>query len=302
MFLGSRKLKEYLERFEGIFLSSATINKILRRFGFKPADEIIQAEARKNDPQKQKKFEEEQALLKKDWQRFCRANPKDLYQIDLMTFYIRDAHRVWLISVMDDHSRFIVNWGLFRDKTAENVLEVLKGAFVKYGLPEEILTDNGKQFTAWKGVTLFEKLLTKLNIHHTKATAHHPQTLGKLEAYHRNIQRELIDVEVFRSMEEAATRITDYVEHYNYARTHQGIGGLVPADRYFGIAQEIERKKTEQKAIGNEKVLVGGNKLIYMVGKLFGHSLRIQDEGGKMLVYIDGNLKKSLDFTIKSAN
>jgi len=68
--LGSRKLQEHLARFEGIILSAGTVNKILRRFGFKPADEVIQAEARKNDPEKQKKYEEEQAEQEREWQRF----------------------------------------------------------------------------------------------------------------------------------------------------------------------------------------------------------------------------------------
>jgi len=232
-FLGSRKVKEFLERFEGIFLSVATVNRILRRFGFKPADEIIQAEARRNDPEKAKAYEEELALAQADWERFCRPRPNDLWQVDLSTFYIRGLYRVWLVVVIDDHSRYVVNHGLFRQATGEAVLEVLKGAMVKHGLPKEILTDNGAQFTTWKGVTQFEKLLHRLGIYHTKAAPHHPQTLGKVEAFNKTIERELINVEIFRTMEEAGERIHRFIEHYNYERTHQGIGGFTPADRYF---------------------------------------------------------------------
>jgi len=298
-FLGSRKLKEYLARFEGIHLSQVTVNRILRRFGFKPADEIIQAEARKNDPEKARAYEEELERAKQEWQRFCRANPNDLWQIDLSTFFIRGQYRVWLITVLDDHSRYVVNHGLFRKADAEAVLEVLKGAMAKHGLPKEILTDNGPQFVTWKGVTRFEKLLHKLGIYHTRARPHHPQTLGKLESFHRNIERELLNVEVFRTMEEARERIAQYIEHYNYARPHQGIGGFTPADRYFGIAQEVERWQKQKKALGNEAVVAAGPPAIFLVGKVFDHQVRLEDSGGRLELYVDGKLVRSMDLVPK---
>jgi hypothetical protein len=70
---------------------------VRRRFGFKPADEIIQAEAKRNDPEKAKAYEEELALAQADWERFCRPRPNDLWQVDLSTFYIRGLYRVWLV-------------------------------------------------------------------------------------------------------------------------------------------------------------------------------------------------------------
>jgi transposase InsO family protein/transposase-like protein len=298
-FLGSRKLRDFLARFEGIHLSQVTVNRILRRFGFKPADEIIQAEARRNDPEKAKAYEEELRQAKEEWQRFCRANPNDLWQIDLSTFFIRGQYRVWLITVLDDHSRFVVNHGLFKSATAEAVLEVLKGAMAKHGLPREILTDNGPQFVTWKGVTRFEKLLKQLGIYHTKARPHHPQTLGKIESFHRNIERELLNVEVFRTMEEAATRIGQYIEHYNYSRPHEGIGGFTPADRYFGIAQEVERWQKEKKALGNEEVVAAGPPAIFVIGKVFGHQVRLEDSGGRLELHVDGKLLKAMDLIPK---
>ena len=294
-FLGSRKLQEHLARFEGIMLSAGTVNKILRRFGFKPADEVIQAEARKNDPEKQKKFEEEQIQREQEWQRFCRDHPNDLWQIDLSTFYIRGQHRVWLIDIIDDHSRFVVGFSLGTETTAAAVMETLRGAFIKHGLPKEILTDRGSQFTAWQGVTQFEKLLGRLGIYHTKARSHHPQTMGKIESFHRNIKRELIDVERFASQEEAAQRVGAYIDHYNYARPHQGIGGFTPADRYFGIADEVKRHLQERKDLGNEAVVAGKSPTIFLMGKLFGHSVRVQDEAGRLVVHLDGHQVYNMD-------
>jgi transposase InsO family protein len=99
--------------------------------------------------------------------------------MDIMGFYIRGAHKVYLITAIDDCSRYVVNWGLYREQTADNVLEVLRGGLAKHGAPKEILTDQGAQFKHWGGVTQFEKLLGKLNIHHIKARAHHPPDLWK---------------------------------------------------------------------------------------------------------------------------
>ncbi|WP_255419856.1 integrase core domain-containing protein [Moorella sp. Hama-1] len=200
---------------------------------------------------------------------------------------------------MDDHSRFVVNHGLFKSATAEAVLEVLKGAMAKHGLPREILTDNGPQFVTWKGVTRFEKLLQQLGIYHTKARPHHPQTLGKIESFHRNIERELLNVEVFRTMAEAATRISWYIEHYNYSRPHEGIGGFTPADRYFGIAQEVERWQKEKKALGNEEVVAAGPPAVFVVGKVLGHQVRLEDSGGRLELHVDGKLFKAMDLIPK---
>ncbi len=165
---------------------------------------------------------------------------------------------------------------------------MLKGAMARYGLPKEVLTDRGGQFTAWQGVTAFERLLAGLDILHTKARPHHPQTCGKLESYHRNIQRELIDVELFRSFEEAVQRIGDYVEHYNHVRCHQGIGGFTPADRYFGIARAVEQALCERRESQRrgEPVQIGRMPLLYLVGKFAGRDLRVQEDGGRVQVFL----------------
>lgn len=86
---------------------------------------------------------------------------------------------MWLITVLDDHSRYLVNHGLFKQATAEAVLEVLKRAMAKHGLPKEILTDIGSQFVTWMGVARFEKPLQGLGIYHTEARLHHPHS-GKV--------------------------------------------------------------------------------------------------------------------------
>jgi transposase InsO family protein len=74
--------------------------------------------------------------------RFERALPNALWQIDIFTFHLKRLYQVYLVGIIDDHSRFLVGWGLFRQQTTEAVLEVVKGAIGQWGAPREILSDN----------------------------------------------------------------------------------------------------------------------------------------------------------------
>src|SRR5262249_37418639 len=83
---------------------------------------------------------------------FERARPNQLWQTDLFTFILkRQNRRVYLVAFMDDHSRFIVGYGLHASQSSALVLEVLRAALTSYGTPQEILTDNGSQYVTWRG-------------------------------------------------------------------------------------------------------------------------------------------------------
>jgi len=92
--------------------------------------------------------------------RFERALPNAMWQIDIFTFQLKRHYPVYLIGLIDDHSRYIVGWGLYRQQKADAVLEVLKGAIGEWGAPRELLSDNGRQFVAWRGKSCFQKVLT----------------------------------------------------------------------------------------------------------------------------------------------
>lgn len=96
----------------------------------------------------------------------------------------------WFLAIMDDASRFIVAYGVYRQATTENTLTILKQAIVKYGCPEEILTDRGTQFYAndgdrkESGISQFEQYLANAGIKHILCRVNHPQTNGKLERFY----------------------------------------------------------------------------------------------------------------------
>ena len=73
------------------------------------------------------------------------------------------------------------------------------------------------------------------------AAPRHPQTLGKIERFWGTLWRECVEAAVFLDLGDAQRRIGLFIDHYNFQRPHQGIDGLVPADRFFGAAPEVLR-------------------------------------------------------------
>ncbi len=82
---------------------------------------------------------------------------------------------------MDDHSRFIVGYGLHASASGALVREVLEAAIANFGAPLEVLTDNGTQYKTWRGVSEFTQLLTRRGIRHVVASPRRPQTVGYAE-------------------------------------------------------------------------------------------------------------------------
>lgn len=298
--MGSRAVSEHLGRFESVNLSAKTIGKLFKKHSLPDGDAGYYEASHRTKGDNGKRLEKTVEHELGEWERFSRPNPNDLWQMDIMGFCIRDSHKVYLISALDDCSRMIVGWGLFRDQSADNVLEVLRGALARHGAPKEILTDQGAQFKHWGGVTQFEKLLGKLQIEHIKARSHHPQTCGKIEAFHKTIHRELIDKEFFISEVQAVEKIARYIEHYNYARPHTSLDGFTPSDRYFGVIDALKKYLADTQAPKNaqeeQSASIGiarGSKL-YLIGRCLGRDVRIQELGGQLSIHVDNHPFKEI--------
>ncbi len=219
---------------------------------------------------------------------FERAVPNQLWQSDIFTFRL-GGHYAYLVGYIDDYSRYVTGLELFRSQTAQNVIEVYRRAAAEYNPPKEMLTDNGRQYTSWRGSSHFESELRKDKIHHIKSQPHHPMTLGKIERFWKTIYLEFLSRAQFESFEDAAERIRQWVKYYNHKRPHQGIGGLCPADRYFEIQAEL-RKTIEQGIQQNvlEMALRGKPRLpFYMVGRMEGQSVVLRAEKGRLRLSVD---------------
>ncbi len=220
---------------------------------------------------------------------FERSVPNQLWQTDIFTFRL-GGHYAYLIGYIDDYSRYITGLELFRSQTAQNVIEVYRRAAAEYNPPKEMLTDNGRQYTSWRGNSRFESELKKDKIHHIKSQPHHPMTLGKIERFWKTIYLEFLSRAQFESFEDAGERIRQWVKYYNHKRPHQGIGGLCPADRFFEIQTDL-RKTIEQGIQENllEMALRGKPRLpFYMVGRMEGQSVVLRAEKGKLRLSVDG--------------
>jgi transposase InsO family protein len=219
---------------------------------------------------------------------FERSTPNQLWQTDIFTFRL-GGHYAYLIGYIDDYSRYITGLDLFRSQTGQSVIEVYRRAASEYNPPKEMLTDNGRQYTSWRGNTRFEGEMKKDKIHHIKSRPHHPMTLGKIERFWKTIYLEFLSRAQFASFEDAGDRIRQWVKYYNHKRPHQGIGGLCPADRYFEIQSEL--KKTIEQGIQEnllEMALRGKPKLpFYMVGRMEGQSVVLRAEKGKLRLSVD---------------
>jgi transposase InsO family protein len=273
---GVSKIQGEVYRKGFLDLARETVRKIMRRQGVEPRP---RGRRRRNIPPKVKTFE--------------RANPNDLWQTDIMTFMLKAQYRVYMIGFMDDNSRFIVSWGLYRFQTANNVLEVFRAGLEKHGSPKEVLSDNGRQYHTWRGKSAFSKTLIKLGIRHVRSRPYHPQTCGKIESFWRNLYQELLSQVPLSSFEEAQAKIGEYVEYYNFKRPHQGIGNLIPADRYFRVANAVKEAVAEntEKLTQEKGPVVDYKPPTYIIANIGGKEMRLVAKDAEITLEgkVDGN-------------
>jgi Integrase core domain len=187
---------------------------------------------------------------------------------------------------MDDHSRFIVGYGLHASQSGALVLEVLRAALANSGTPEEILTDNGTQYVTWRGKSVFTKELEKRGIKQIVASPRRPQTLGKIERFWGSLWRECVESAVFIDLGDAQRRIGHFIDHYNFQRPHQGIDSLVPADRFFGAAPEVQRTLAARVAANALELARQGlpKEPFYLTGQVGGQPFSVHAEGERVIL------------------
>jgi transposase InsO family protein len=236
--------------------------------------------------------------------RFERAKPNQLWQTDLFTFVLkRQNRRVYLVMFMDDHSRFIVSYGLHASASTALVLEALEAGLAAYGPPAEILTDNGPQYVTWRGTSQFTRHLQKQGIKQIVARPRRPQTLGKIERFWGTLWREFLETAVFLDLAEARTRIGHFIDHYNFQRAHQGINGLVPADRFFGAAQDVLRTLKERVLANALELARHGapQQPFYVTGNVDGQAFSVHAEGPRLVLRRDNEPRQEITLSGEAA-
>ena len=265
---GTRKIRDVLARFEGLGVSEATVRRVLHEEGLLEVRPEVTSKPRPEE------------------RRFERAEPNQLWQSDIFTFLLRRHERLYVTAFLDDYSRYIVSLVLAHHQKSSLVMEALQRGIAEYGVPREILTDQGRQYTAWRGTTGFEEELRRQGIRHIKSRPHHPQTLGKTERFWKTLWDEFLSRTVFADFADCERRIALFVQAYNFKRPHQGIGGAVPADRFFRAAPQV-RQAVEGQVAANALALAHERPRrppFYLVGRLGEMDLSIALTGRGLLV------------------
>ena len=220
---GGRKIRRVLQR-DGeagtAVPASSTITGILRRNG------LLERETPTPEP----------------FKRFEAAAPNFLWQMDFKGHFALDGRtdgkgeRCFPLTVLDDHSRYLLGAQACQDKCEATVCERLTRVFEMYGLPDAMITDNGNPWGQQNGPTRLTRLsvwLIRLGIKPLWSRPRHPQTMGKLERLHRTLKAELLQGRRFLDFTAAQAGLDTWRRHYNHDRPPEALDGEVPSSRYL---------------------------------------------------------------------
>ena len=194
--------------------SVATVHRVLVRRGM-----VIPA------PQKRPKSA---------WRRFEWPRPNDAWQIDATAWALADGRQVWIMDLLDDHSRVLVGARVCDGPTAAAAWDGFSHAVVDWGVPARMMSDNGVCFTGrfHDFEADFERQLRSMGVKHLLSSPAHPQTCGKLERSHQSTKRWLRTQPAARTHAELQAQLDTWREHYNEHRPHKAASGGTPADRW----------------------------------------------------------------------
>ena len=212
---GAQTIAYHLARQGGVPPSIATIHRVLVRRGMVT-------------PQPEKR-------PKVAWKRFVWPRPNDAWQIDATAWALADGQTVWIMDVLDDHSRALVAARVDTGPTANAAWDAFTTAVERWGLPARVMNDNGSCFTgrlSLNGEADFERMLRSLGVVQICSRPAHPQTCGKLERSHQTTKAWLRIQPPARSIGELQDQLDRWRDHYNLARPHRALRGATPAEQW----------------------------------------------------------------------
>jgi transposase InsO family protein/predicted DNA-binding protein YlxM (UPF0122 family) len=224
--MGALKLKQYFFRHHQVIVPQKRLYFFLRDEG------ILAARAKAG------KTADEGAQ-----RRFEYPAPLAAVQLDLLQLTLREGAKLYLATFLDDYSRFVLHARLLPVKTMDAVIKQLREVVKRHGIMDRLITDKGSEFVSWHGFTAFEEFLCQLDVELIASGPETPQNQGKVERWHQTLRQEFEALRGrFAYQSEAQLELDRFVNYYNYERPHQALGGLVPADRFFGIAEDLEKE------------------------------------------------------------
>lgn len=189
------------------------------------------------------------------YRRWQRDAPMQLWQMDIMGgVFLADGRECKLITGIDDHSRFVVIAKVVTEPSGRAVCAAFTEAMARYGVPLEVLTDNGKQFTGrftkpMPAEVLFERICRENGITARRTRPRSPTTTGKIERLHQSLQDELLDVHgPFESLSALQAALDAWRQEYNTDRPHQSLDMAFPASRFAPAVSPLPLRVPPQLA------------------------------------------------------
>ncbi|MEV7968721.1 integrase core domain-containing protein [Sphaerisporangium sp. NPDC088356] len=170
-----------------------------------------------------------------------------LWQMDIVGgVFLATGAKAKVVTGVGDHSRYCVIVAVVLRPTARAVCLAFASALAEFGIPDEVLTDNGKQFTdrfGKGGEVLFDRICRDNGIVHRLTEPRHPTTTGKVERFHQSLRRELLDDAVpFADLAAAQAAVNAWVEHYNTERPHQALEMACPIERFASRGADEDQR------------------------------------------------------------
>ena len=228
--LSPRQLALHITDSQGFYVSESSAYRLLKREGLVRAARIVGFKA------------------EKEYQRKT-TRPHELWATDCAHLKVMEWGWYYLVTVMDDYSRFILAWELQPSMAAPCLIEVMQHAVDFTGMSDvavedrtALLSDNGAGYLSSR----FNQYLQLVGIRHITASPYHPQTNGKVERYQRTVKGE-VNLSNYGLPSDLAEAIGAFVEYYNYERYHEGLGNVTPWEVYTGKREEVLEARKEVK-------------------------------------------------------
>ena len=167
------------------------------------------------------------------YRRFEAVAPNLLWQADATKWTIATG-QVEILTFLDDHSRLVVASRAVHTATTENTWTTFTQATTQWGLPIGHLSDNGLNFSGrLRGFEVsFEINLREHGVRPITSRPFHPQTCGKIERFHQTLKKWLRRQRIARNLDELQAQLDKFIDYYNTARPHRGIGRVTPLERW----------------------------------------------------------------------
>ncbi|TXH01518.1 MAG: IS3 family transposase, partial [Rhodocyclaceae bacterium] len=177
------------------------------------------------------------------------VRPNEMWQTDFTYFKIIGWGWMYLSTVLDDFSRYIIAWKLCSTMRAEDVTDTLDMALQASGCDSakvihkpRLLSDNGPSYIAGELADYIEAQ----RMSHVRGAPFQPQTQGKIERWHKTLKNRIL-LENYFLPGDLERQIEVFVEHYNHQRYHESLNNVTPADAYFGRAETIIKQRERIK-------------------------------------------------------